>query len=367
MKDEEYRDIVIVKSEPDQDGTVRAISGRYNGKKIRVALDKLQPVPPPFRAEGEITERRTVTYHTNHEATRNPLIHHVAPTSDMDIQVVTVEGTAYGPYVGLPLSPLACPSDPLLFTRATAAQILRDLLIHDAECGMTGEFSIDGTLTFTWTAAYGGRAGAGTKQIRPDAHGRYAIGGLWMWCPWWECTNDLPFTAGQAAFATGASQYRQADDSAAHLEPLDALYVRGRQEAYAVSLRADADAPADKPAALVDLPMPGLQIHPAIEPGGAWRVTFGRLSGLGPTLMAAKAHLAHQVLAATLAATDEPVFARTGKGNVAVALPRPGGTDYYQSNGSVHWGTARFVGLTPEQVIDHDNGAMPLPYRYPRV
>ncbi|WP_330335656.1 hypothetical protein OHS33_39145 (plasmid) [Streptomyces sp. NBC_00536] len=289
-----------------------------------------------------------------------------APISVVDIQVVTVEGSTYGPYVGLPLSPLASPSDPLLFTRATAGQILRDLLTRDAGCGMTGEFSVDGTLTFTWTAEYGGRFGSGTERIRPDAHGRYAIGGLWMWCPWGECASEMPFTAGQAVFAAGALEYRQADDSAALPEGLDALYARGREEALAVTLRTE-DGGRDAASALVDVALPGVEIHPALEPGGVWRVTFGRLSGLGPDLAAAKAHLANQVLAATLAATDEPVFARAGNGKVAVAIARPGATDYYQSNGFTHWCVARFVDFTPEQVIDHDNGAKLLPLRSLRV
>ncbi|MGY4935870.1 hypothetical protein ACWD7T_33190 [Streptomyces sp. 900116325] len=54
---ESYRDVVIVKSGPAADGKVDAISGRYNGKSIRVALDKLEQLPPLAPApEGEPTD-----------------------------------------------------------------------------------------------------------------------------------------------------------------------------------------------------------------------------------------------------------------------------------------------------------------------
>lgn len=54
---ESYRDVVIVKSRPDADGKVDAISGRYNGKNIRVPLDKLQQLPALTPApEGKLTD-----------------------------------------------------------------------------------------------------------------------------------------------------------------------------------------------------------------------------------------------------------------------------------------------------------------------
>lgn len=42
---EALRDVVIVKSAPDANGTVEAISARHGLSPIRVALDKLQPMP----------------------------------------------------------------------------------------------------------------------------------------------------------------------------------------------------------------------------------------------------------------------------------------------------------------------------------
>jgi len=59
---EPYRDVVIVKSQPDADGKVTAISGRYNGKTIRVPLASLEPLPQlPPAPEGEPTNWWTVT------------------------------------------------------------------------------------------------------------------------------------------------------------------------------------------------------------------------------------------------------------------------------------------------------------------
>ncbi|MER5482586.1 hypothetical protein ABT024_05130 [Streptomyces sp. NPDC002812] len=278
----------------------------------------------------------------------------------ISIQLFTVDGSAYGPYVGLPTSTIWTPYTAHLFTRATADEIVRDL--HRDECGMTAAFADDGALTLTWDDSI--KDTAGTETVTPDEHGRYAIGGHW---PWDEWGDHVPHTAGQSAFADGAAEYRQADRADDYPEPLSGLYARGRQEAHAVTLHVEAEPPATDPGAPVDLPMPGVEIHPGTGPDAVWRVTFGRLSGLGPDLAAAKAHLAEQVLAATLAATEEPLFARTSKGKIAVAVARPGGTDYYQTNGFAHWCVAHFKDFTPMQVIDHDNGAQPLPARTPRT
>ncbi|MET7572033.1 hypothetical protein ABZT04_26540 [Streptomyces sp. NPDC005492] len=58
--DEDYRDIVIIKSLPEG-ATVEALSARH-GKTIRVALDKLQPLPAlPPAPEGELTDCWTIT------------------------------------------------------------------------------------------------------------------------------------------------------------------------------------------------------------------------------------------------------------------------------------------------------------------
>ncbi|RSS87007.1 hypothetical protein EF903_18010 [Streptomyces sp. WAC05292] len=216
----------------------------------------------------------------------------------LDARLVTVEGSAYGPYVGLPLSPLAAPSEPLLFTRATAEQIVKDLHTYDAECGMTAAFANDGTLTFTWTAEYGGRFGAGAESFRPDAHGRYAIGGLWMWCRWEDCVSEVPFTAGQCAFAEGALQYRQADGSASLPEGLDALYARGREEANRVSLRPCGPVPFDidpchTPLRVTfrsDVRRPEPPALPAGADRAAARVVFARDVRPGDLIIASFAH-----------------------------------------------------------------------------
>ncbi|MEU6756064.1 hypothetical protein [Streptomyces sp. NPDC046685] len=52
-----YRDVVILKGTPDADGKIQAVSGRYNGKVIRVPLVDLQPIPelPPTPA-GDLTD-----------------------------------------------------------------------------------------------------------------------------------------------------------------------------------------------------------------------------------------------------------------------------------------------------------------------
>ncbi|MEU0857471.1 hypothetical protein ABZ352_18810 [Streptomyces griseofuscus] len=147
----------------------------------------------------------------------------------LSIQLFTVEGTSYGPYVALPVSSMWTPYTAHLVTRGTAEQIVRDL--HRDDCDLRAAFDPDtGALTFTWTKGYDGDGG--TETITPDAYGRYLIGGLW---PWDEWGDHLPHTAGQAAFARGAAEYRQEDDAASLVEPLDALYRQGRQEAQLVT------------------------------------------------------------------------------------------------------------------------------------
>ncbi|AWI32641.1 hypothetical protein [Streptomyces tirandamycinicus] len=158
----------------------------------------------------------------------NPTLPDGTPLS---VQLFTVEGSAYGPYVALPLSDMWTPYSAHLFTRATAEEIVKDL--HKDDCGMTAAFADDGTLTFTWTRDYDGDGG--TKSIAPDGHGRYAIGGMWSWDEWGD---HVPHTAGQAVFALGAAEYRwTADRCTAQPEGLDGLYARGREEAHAVTLR----------------------------------------------------------------------------------------------------------------------------------
>ncbi|MGW2304458.1 hypothetical protein [Streptomyces sp. NPDC001809] len=54
--------------------------------------------------------------------------------------------------------------------------------LHWDDCGLTAALGYDGTLTFTWDAAY--RDEPGAERITPDAQDRYAIGGLWPWDNW---------------------------------------------------------------------------------------------------------------------------------------------------------------------------------------
>ncbi|WP_326724723.1 hypothetical protein OHT59_40665 [Streptomyces sp. NBC_00243] len=68
---ESYRDVVIVKSEPDANGNVDVISSRRNGETIRVALDRLQPLPElPPDPEGELTDWWTITDAQGNEIAR---------------------------------------------------------------------------------------------------------------------------------------------------------------------------------------------------------------------------------------------------------------------------------------------------------
>lgn len=80
-------------------------------------------------------------------------------------------------------------------------------------------------LHFTWSAAHDGVGGA--SAVEPDAHGHYAIGGLWPWAEW---SDDIPQTAGQTAYALGAAH---AATGACTRMPdgLDQLYGDGRAEA----------------------------------------------------------------------------------------------------------------------------------------
>jgi hypothetical protein len=156
-----------------------------------------------------------------------------ADGTPLSIQLFTVEGSGYGPYVGLPLRDHWTPYTEHLFSRVTAELIVTDL--HRDECGITAEFAADGTLTFTWTKEHDGDGD--TLAVRPDEHGRYLIGGLWAWDEWGD---HVPHTAGQAAFALGAAEYKwTADRCTPQVEGLDRLYNQGREEAHRVTLRRD--------------------------------------------------------------------------------------------------------------------------------
>ncbi|MEU6632905.1 hypothetical protein ABZ905_32165 [Streptomyces parvus] len=156
---------------------------------------------------------------------------HPAHDTPLSIQLLTVEGSAYGPYVALPVSP-PTPYAAHLFTRATAELILHDM--HRDECGIRGEFDpATGALTFTWDRHHDGTGG--TETVTPDAYGRYPIGGLWAWDEWGD---HVPHTAGQAAYALGAAEYRESVTTA-FPDGLIELYDRGREEAHRLTLRRD--------------------------------------------------------------------------------------------------------------------------------
>ncbi|THA53130.1 hypothetical protein [Streptomyces sp. A1136] len=111
-----------------------------------------------------------------------------APSPAAPLELLTVDGTQYGPYPGQPTTATRCPYDTYLFTRGTAQRIVEDL--HRDNCGLTAAFEYDGTLRFTWDATY--RDESGTERVTPDAHGRYAIGGLWPWDFWPETGGATP-------------------------------------------------------------------------------------------------------------------------------------------------------------------------------
>jgi hypothetical protein len=150
-----------------------------------------------------------------------------ADGTPLSIQLFTVEGTSHGPYVGLPLRDLWTPYSAHLFTRETAELIVSDM--HDDECGITAQFTDDGTLIFTvHTDAI---EPGGTAVVRPDEHGRYEIGGLWPWEEW----GGWGETAGQAVLARGATEYREADDASSVPITLRTWYADGRREALALT------------------------------------------------------------------------------------------------------------------------------------
>ncbi|MFE2184158.1 hypothetical protein [Streptomyces sp. NPDC059455] len=65
------RDVVVVDSGPDKDGTVQVLSAKQGGKALRVALAALQPLPELApEPEGEWTEWWTVMDRTGQEVAR---------------------------------------------------------------------------------------------------------------------------------------------------------------------------------------------------------------------------------------------------------------------------------------------------------
>ncbi|MER7937844.1 MULTISPECIES: hypothetical protein [unclassified Streptomyces] len=178
-------------------------------------------------------------------------------------RLLTVEGSSYGPYVGLPLHPKPWPYAGYLFTRATAEKIVRDAN-KDAEqgSGLTGEFADDGTLTFRWTEKHDGTGGR--QDIIPDPWGRYEIGGMWAWEPW---AMDHEQSDRQKLYGLGATEYRRADPTS-QLTPLaSAWYAAGRAEAHALTLRLE-DTPGNL---LADaLAKYGITVHAGEDYGNTW-------------------------------------------------------------------------------------------------
>ncbi|MFJ6354810.1 hypothetical protein ACIQKB_35805 [Streptomyces sp. NPDC092046] len=111
-----------------------------------------------------------------------------APAPAAPLELLTVDGTQYGPYPGQPTTAPRSPYGTYLFTGETAQRIVEDL--HRDNCGLTAAFEYDGTLTFTWDATY--RDEPGAESVTPDAQGRYAIGGLWPWNNWPETGGTTP-------------------------------------------------------------------------------------------------------------------------------------------------------------------------------
>ncbi|MGP3950824.1 hypothetical protein [Streptomyces sp. 7N604] len=153
-----------------------------------------------------------------------------ADGTPLSIQLFTIAGTGLGPYVGLPVTRLWQDDSSHLFTRETAAQVAADVARDDL-C-MSYAFSADGTLTLQWTEEYD--ALGRVVVVVPDVHGRYLVGGMWPWAVWGE--DGVPHTAGQAAYALGAAEYRQSVTTS-FPDGLIELYDQGREEAHRVTLR----------------------------------------------------------------------------------------------------------------------------------
>ncbi|MGW4490482.1 hypothetical protein [Streptomyces sp. NPDC004376] len=149
----------------------------------------------------------------------------------LGVQLFTIAGTGLGPYVGLPITSLWFDDTPHLFTRETITQIANDVARDDLL--MSYSFAADDTLTLRWSADNFDALGR-VVIVVPDVHGRYLFGGMWPWAVWGY--DDTWHTAGQAAFARGAAEYREAATTP-YPDDLAELYARGREEAHRVTLR----------------------------------------------------------------------------------------------------------------------------------
>ncbi|MEU9420995.1 hypothetical protein [Streptomyces sp. NPDC048272] len=89
----------------------------------------------------------------------------------------------YGPYEALPVSRGWGPWNALSITRDTAEQIATDLTISDANRHLTCHWLHD-SLLISSDPRLRTEPGRPGHLIRPDADGRYLIGGLWQWEKW---------------------------------------------------------------------------------------------------------------------------------------------------------------------------------------
>ncbi|MFJ3658235.1 hypothetical protein ACIPPR_33625 [Streptomyces nigra] len=90
---------------------------------------------------------------------------------------------ASGPYEALPVPRTFGPCDAISVTRATAEQITADLATSPTGRHLTCEWLHD-TLLISSDPRLRTEPGRPGRLIRPDADGRYRIGGLWPWRDW---------------------------------------------------------------------------------------------------------------------------------------------------------------------------------------
>ncbi|MGV9318183.1 hypothetical protein [Streptomyces sp. NPDC003660] len=118
--------------------------------------------------------------------------------------VVTVEGCPTTPYIGTSAQSTTTGYDHFSFTHRTAKQIAADL--NRDECGLTASWDGD-SLIFTSAKRHNGDWS--TEIVTPDAHGHYAIGGMW---PWDEWSEDLDPDEHRRAFVRGARTRHEPPD-----------------------------------------------------------------------------------------------------------------------------------------------------------
>lgn len=82
--------------------------------------------------------------------------------------------------------------------------------------------------------------------------------------------------------------------------------------------------------ASVSIPLPGVDIRRPTTRKDKWVVSVGAFAGSGPTLAAAKDHLARQILNAAAASVSGPAFGRDDDGALIVVSDHPWGLDTYR-------------------------------------